>query len=200
MDALTGYAVFETLVKHSRFIAELLPCASQSDARELLKSQKAKYSDASHVVYAFVVGPSAEIRGMSDDGEPSGTAARPVLDVLCGKKRTNALLTVTRYFGGTLLGTSGLVKAYGDAAKAVIEEAERLGAFSELIEKTRFSFTASYAAYEKFRHIMKSYRLFDIAERFESAVSVSGEIESGELQKFSDALRDASGGTVLLHG
>ena len=200
MDALTGYAVFETLVKHSRFIAELLPCASQSEARELLKSQKAKYADASHVVHAFVTGPSAEIRGMSDDGEPSGTAARPVLDVLCGRKCTNALLTVTRYFGGTLLGTGGLLKAYGDAAKAVIEKAERMGAFSELVEKTRFSFTASYAAYEKLRHIMKGYRLFDIAERFESAVSVSGEIESGELQKFSDALRDASGGTVLLHG
>ena len=200
MDALTGCAAFETVVKNSRFIAELLPCASQSEARELLKSQKAKYADASHVVHAFVVGPSAEIRGMSDDGEPSGTAARPVLDVLCGRKCTNALLTVTRYFGGTLLGTGGLVKAYGDAAKAVIEEAERLGAFSELIEKTRFSFTASYAAYEKLRHIMKEFRLFDIAERFESAVSVSGEIESGELQKFSDALRDASGGTVLLHG
>lgn len=200
MDALTGYAVFETLVKHSRFIAELLPCVSQSEARELLKSQKAKYSDASHVVHAFVTGPSAEIRGMSDDGEPSGTAARPVLDVLCGRKCTNALLTVTRYFGGTLLGTGGLVKAYGAAAKAVIEKADGQGAFSELVEKTRFSFTASYAAYEKLRHIMKSYRLFDIAERFESAVSVSGEIESGELQKFSDALRDASGGTVLLHG
>ena len=200
MDALTGYAVFETLVKHSRFIAELLPCASQSEARELLKSQKAKYSDASHVVHAFVTGPSAEIRGMSDDGEPSGTAARPVLDVLCGRKCTNALLTVTRYFGGTLLGTGGLVKAYGDAAKAVIEKAERMGAFSELVEKTRFSFTASYAAYEKLRRLMKDYRLFDIAERFESAVSVSGEIESGELQKFSDALRDASGGAVLLHG
>ena len=200
MDALTGCAAFETTVKNSRFIAELLPCASQSEARELLKLQKAKYADASHVVHAFVVGPSAEICGMSDDGEPSGTAARPVLDVLCGRKCTNALLTVTRYFGGTLLGTGGLVKAYGDAAKAVIEEAERLGAFSELIEKTRFSFTASYAAYEKLRHIMKEFRLFDIAERFESAVSVSGEIESGELQKFSDALRDASGGAVLLHG
>ena len=200
MDALTDYAASETIVKRSRFIAELLPCASQAEARELLKSQKAKYSDASHVVHAFVTGPSGEIRGMSDDGEPSGTAARPVLDVLCGRKCTNALLTVTRYFGGTLLGTSGLVKAYGAAAKAVIEKADGQGAFSELVEKTRFSFTASYAAYEKLRHIMKEFRLFDIAERFESAVSVSGEIESGELLKFSDALRDASGGTVLLHG
>ena len=98
----------------------------------------------------------------------------------------------------TLLGTGGLVKAYTDAAKAVIEEAERLGAFSELIEKTRFSFTVSYTAYEKLRYIMKEFRLFDIAERFESTVSVSGEIESGELQKFSDALRDASGGEIVL--
>ena len=199
MDALTDYALSETIVKRSRFIAELLPCASQAEARELLKSQKAKYSDASHVVHAFVTGPSGEIRGMSDDGEPSGTAARPVLDVLCGRKCTNALLTVTRYFGGTLLGTGGLVKAYGAAAKAVIEKADGQGAFSELVEKTRFSFTASYAAYEKLRRIMKGYRLFGVEERFESAVIVSGEIESGELQTFSDALRDASGGAVVLH-
>ena len=198
MDALTGCAAFETTVKNSRFIAELLPCASQSEARELLKLQKAKYADASHVVHAFVVGPSAEICGMSDDGEPAGTAGRPVLDVLRGRKCTNALLTVTRYFGGTLLGTGGLVKAYGDAAKAVIEKAERQGVFSELVEKMRFSFTASYVAYEKIRRLMKRYRLFGVEERFESAVSVSGEIESGELQKFSDALRNASGGEIVL--
>ena len=197
MDALTGCAAFETTVKNSRFIAELLPCASQSEARELLKLQKAKYADASHVVHAFVVGPSTEICGMSDDGEPAGTAGRPVLDVLRGRKCTNALLTVTRYFGGTLLGTSGLVKAYGDAAKAVIEKAERQGFFSELVEKTRFSFTASYVAYEKIRRLMKCYRLFGVEERCESAVFVSGEIESGELQDFSDAIRDASGGAVL---
>jgi len=200
MKVLMQYASNELNVKNSRFLAEIFPINSAAEARELIKSQKEKYEDARHVVHAFVAGENGEVLGCSDDGEPSGTAARPVLDVLCGKNCTNALLTVTRWFGGTLLGTGGLVKAYGDAAKAVIEEAERLGAFSELIEKTRFSFTASYAAYEKLRHIMKEFRLFDIAERFESAVSVSGEIESGELQKFSDALRDASGGAVLLHG
>ena len=192
----------EIEIKRSRFITTLARTDTPEEARSLIDEVKADHPQARHNCSAYLIDPqdAAPLQHSSDDGEPSGTAARPVLDVLCGKNCTNALLTVTRYFGGTLLGTGGLVKAYGDAAKAVIEKAERLGSFSELVEKTRFSFTASYAAYEKLRHIMKEFRLFDIAERFESAVSVSGEIESGELQKFSDALRDASGGTVLLHG
>ena len=78
---------------------------------EYVKSQKAKYADATHVVHAFVIGPGAEVMGMSDDGEPSGTAGRPALDVLRGRGCTNTVLTITRWFGGTLLGTGGLVKA-----------------------------------------------------------------------------------------
>ena len=109
-------ATAELNVKNSRFISEVFPVSSQADAREKLHELKKKYSDATHVVHAFVVGASGEVNGMSDDGEPSGTAGRPVLDVLKGSGLTNILLTVTRYFGGTLLGTGGLVHAYSDSA------------------------------------------------------------------------------------
>jgi len=86
----------EISVKNSRFIAEIFPVANQSLAKETLRVVKQQYKDASHVVHAFITGSSGEINGMSDDGEPSGTAGRPVLDVLKGSGLTNVLLTVTR--------------------------------------------------------------------------------------------------------
>ena len=76
---------FEEVIKGSKFLSELFPCESQSQARDLVKAQKTKYPDATHVVHAFVIGAGAEILGMSDDGEPSGTAGRPTLDVLKGR-------------------------------------------------------------------------------------------------------------------
>ena len=109
MNCILEHFQTELVIKHSRFIAEVFPVENQAAARELLKEQKQKYFDSTHVVHAFVIGKNAEILGMSDDGEPSGTAGRPVLDVLKGSGCTNIILTVTRYFGGTLLGTGGLV-------------------------------------------------------------------------------------------
>ena len=140
METLIKNVYSETIVKGSRFLSELLPCESQAEAREILKSQKTKYADATHVVHAFIVGKNAEVMGMSDDGEPGGTAGRPVLDVLKGSGCTNVILTVTRWFGGTLLGTGGLVKAYGNGAKDVIEKARAENAFEELVEKSTFKF------------------------------------------------------------
>ena len=198
MITLVKMAMAEFTVKGSRFLAELLPCISQQNARELLKSQKAKYKDATHVVHAFIVGKGAEVRGMSDDGEPSGTAGRPVLDVLCGKNCTNALLTVTRWFGGTLLGTGGLVKAYGDAAKLVIAVAEERGAFAELFETRSFSFSVEYARYEKITRVMQQFSVSDIRESFGLCVEVSGVIHIDEYDLFAAALGDASGGAVVL--
>lgn len=99
-----------------------MPIHDAETARVLLRDAKTRYSDATHVVHAFRTGSEgAETRGCSDDGEPSGTAGRPVLDVLSGGSGGgNALVLVIRYFGGVKLGTGGLVKAYGDTAKAVL--------------------------------------------------------------------------------
>ena len=117
MKVLQKYVSFEEKIKNSLFLSEIFPCESQNQARQILKEQKEKYQDATHVCHAFVCGLGKEIMGMSDDGEPSGTAGRPMLDVVKGRDVTNLILTVTRWFGGTLLGTGGLVKAYGDGAK-----------------------------------------------------------------------------------
>ena len=198
MIALVKTAAAEFTVKGSRFLAELLPCESQQCARELLKLQKAKYNDATHVVHAFIVGKGAEVSGMSDDGEPSGTAGRPVLDVLRGKACTNALLTVTRWFGGTLLGTGGLVKAYGDAAKRVIACAEERGAFAELFERRVFSFSVSYVCYEKVKRLMQQFCVSELCESFDSCVTVSGAIREDAYNAFAAMLKDVSNGAVAL--
>ena len=105
----------EIIIKGSRFISEVFSVSSQQEARDRLHEQKLRYSDATHVCHCFIAGLKAETCGMSDDGEPSGTAGRPMLDILKGSGITNILVTVTRYFGGTLLGTGGLVTAYGDS-------------------------------------------------------------------------------------
>ena len=94
MKILSEYVSNEFCVKGSRFLAELFPCEEQSCAKELIKSQKIKYADSTHVVHAFVLGKNAEVMGMSDDGEPSGTAGRPALDVLKGFACTDTVLTI----------------------------------------------------------------------------------------------------------
>jgi uncharacterized YigZ family protein len=114
------YTKAEITVKRSRFLAEIFPVATPEEARSKIKAQKSAHKGSSHVVHAFITGPQGEIRGMSDNGEPPGTAARPVMDRLVGRRLTNILLTVTRWFGGTKLGTGGLVKAYGAAADLVL--------------------------------------------------------------------------------
>lgn len=103
--------------KKSRFIATTLPIASQEEALEFIEKTKKQYWDARHNCYAYVLGDHHEIQRFSDDGEPGGTAGKPMLDVLLGENIHNMAVVVTRYFGGTLLGTGGLVRAYSGAVK-----------------------------------------------------------------------------------
>ena len=103
--------------KKSRFIAHVEPVTSEEEALKFVASMKKQYYDARHNCYAFVIGDNGELTRCSDDGEPSGTAGRPILEVLTGEGITNVVCVVTRYFGGTLLGTGGLVRAYQASTK-----------------------------------------------------------------------------------
>lgn len=198
MDILEKYVSFEETIKSSRFLSELLICESQSQAREIIKAQKEKYSDATHVCHAFITGAQGEVMGMSDDGEPSGTAGRPMLDVLKGRKCTNAMLTVTRWFGGTLLGTGGLVKAYSGGAKQVIAAADAQNAFVPLIAKKDFSFSIDYSSLKPIRLMMENYSLFDVNEAFDTNVTLSGQIAQTEFEEFAKHLKEMSNGKIIL--
>ncbi|MBQ8231479.1 MAG: YigZ family protein [Lachnospiraceae bacterium] len=107
----------EIVEKKSRFIATVRKVESESEAVAFIEEMKKKYWDARHNCSAFVIGRRAELTRCSDDGEPSGTAGRPMLEVLLGEGIRNVAVVVTRYFGGTLLGTGGLVRAYTQAVK-----------------------------------------------------------------------------------
>lgn len=111
----------EITEKKSRFIATLSPAESEEEAAAFIESMKKKYWDARHNCSAFVLGERGQITRCSDDGEPSGTAGKPMLEVLLGAGVRNAAVVVTRYFGGTLLGTGGLVRAYTQAVQAGLE-------------------------------------------------------------------------------
>jgi uncharacterized YigZ family protein len=107
----------EIIEKKSRFIATVLPIETEEEALLFIEQMKKKYWDASHNCSAYVLGRNNELERCSDDGEPSQTAGRPILDVLIKEGIHNAAVVITRYFGGTLLGTGGLVRAYQGATK-----------------------------------------------------------------------------------
>lgn len=198
MLVLTKPVQFEEIIKGSRFLSELIPCESQAQARDILKAQKEKYADATHVVHAFIVGKNGEVMGMSDDGEPSGTAGRPTLDVLKGRNCTNLIITITRWFGGTLLGTGGLVKAYGNGAKQVLEAAAAQNAFEELIEKTDFIFGTDYSLYKLLKNNFVNYQLYNISEDFGTEVTISGQIKADQYNDFAKLLLNLSNGKIKL--
>lgn len=114
----------ELVEKKSRFIATVRPVASEEEAVAFIEEMKKKYYDARHNCSAFVIGSKGQITRSSDDGEPGGTAGRPMLEVLLGSEIRNVAAVVTRYFGGTLLGTGGLVRAYSGVLKEALAKCE----------------------------------------------------------------------------
>lgn len=114
----------EIVEKKSRFIATVAKCETEEEAVRFIESMKKKYWDARHNCSAFVIGDRGELTRCSDDGEPSGTAGRPMLEVLLGEGVRNVCVVVTRYFGGVLLGTGGLVRAYTQAVKEGLSHCE----------------------------------------------------------------------------
>ena len=130
------------VINRSRYITTVAPVATVDQAREEVASVRAEFPDASHHCFAFVVGPpgsTAQV-GMSDDGEPSGTAGRPMLAQLLGSGVGDVVAVATRYFGGIKLGTGGLVRAYGGAAKAALAEAELI----EKVDRVLITVTGDY--------------------------------------------------------
>ncbi len=120
----------EIVEKKSRFIGQIKPVTSEEEAYAFIEEIKKKHYDARHNCFAFSVGADMPLLRFSDDGEPQGTAGKPILEVITSSEIHNICIVVTRYFGGTLLGTGGLVRAYTDASKAALENCK-----TKLIEK-----------------------------------------------------------------
>lgn len=139
----------EIVEKKSRFIANICPVKSETEALEFIEKIKKKHYDARHNCYAYITGENGDCAKCSDDGEPAHTAGRPMLEILNKSGLNDVCVTVTRYFGGILLGTGGLVRAYSDAVKAVIEECE----IYELRPYLTVHVATDYTSYGKIEHM-----------------------------------------------
>lgn len=181
--------------KKSRFVAELFPFTHSSRLKSYLNGLWTRHPDATHVVHAYVCGHTRpETRGYSDDGEPHGTAGRPVLDALGYARLTNVLVAVVRYFGGTKLGTGGLVRAYGDAARGAIEVA----AFRPSVVRVTCEISVPYEIYDVVRASCERAGADIVDEQFAETVSLQLRIEKEHLATLSDDLQELSAGRIRL--
>jgi uncharacterized YigZ family protein len=190
-----GRARAEIRASNSRFIATAGPAASVEAARAFIAEIRAEMPDATHHVYAYVIGHGATTTlGMSDDGEPSGTAGRPALAVLRGSGLGDVALVVTRYFGGTLLGTGGLVHAYGDAAKAVLVQLPR----EEKVERRALVATLPYAAYDAARRLIAAHTGSILEEAFAADVTLRIALPAAQVAALVEALSEATAGQARI--
>lgn len=192
MKRLKKIAKAELVIKKSRFIAIAYPVKSLSEVREQVARTKKEYSDATHCVHAAVVGKSGTLYSSSDDREPKNTAARPALEVLKGSGITNILVCIIRYFGGTLLGTGGLVKAYGDSTKEVLKVAET----EEMIDYSLFSLTLQYDLYTPIKTILEKNNVTKIKEEFAVGIKITGEVPTENINNLKKEIGDVSQGRI----
>lgn len=183
----------ETEVAKSRFITTVAPTPTVEDAKALLFTLRAEMPDASHHVYAYRVGfGSSVIESMSDDGEPSGTAGPPVLAVVRGSGIGDISVIVTRYFGGTKLGTGGLVRAYTEAAQIALKTLP-----TELkITKSLVGVELNYHQYTPIKRLLPSYEAQIESEDFGAAVTLMLKMPSANFERFCAAIVEETAGSV----
>lgn len=140
----------EIVEKKSRFIAEVFPVTSEEEAMQYLEETRKRYWDARHHCWAYVLGRNPSAERMSDDGEPAGTAGKPILEVIRGRQITDVLVIVTRYFGGTLLGTGGLVRAYTASAAEGLKHSEIITRFHGF----KLRIASDYTSLGKIQHLL----------------------------------------------
>ncbi|GHV09119.1 YigZ family protein [Clostridia bacterium] len=182
-------AEFTLVEKRSKFIGRIFVVSDENSALSRLAEVRARHRDATHNVYAYRILENNLTR-YSDDGEPSGTAGMPVLDVLARPNISNALCVVTRYFGGTLLGTGGLVRAYAAAAKGVLEAA----GVSELVEVATGAATVPYPLWEQVQQLVEFPENIEYGE----SVKLVFRVKNAEKEDFAARVVDLTHGRVCV--
>ena len=180
----------ELIEKKSRFIATVKPVDSEEEALEFIAAIKKKYWNARHNCFAFVIGERQEIQRCSDDGEPQGTAGRPMLDVLLGEDVHNAAVVVTRYFGGILLGTGGLVRAYSRSVQLGLEA-------STIIEKTkgsRITIQTDYNGVGKLQYLLGQRGIPIVDSQYTDVVKLELLVEESTVTELHEAVTEATSG------
>jgi uncharacterized YigZ family protein len=183
----------EHIVVNSRFIATIGEARTVQDAKAFIDAVRSEFSDATHNVFAYICGygPSTT-EGMSDDGEPSGTAGRPALTVLRGSGLGDVVVVITRYFGGTKLGTGGLVRAYTQSAQAALEVLPR----AERVELRRGLLEIPYPIYERAKLLVDACGGRIETEEFGTAVVLTLEFAVDLMARFEADLQELTAGKI----
>lgn len=184
----------EIVEKKSRFISYVCHVESEEEANTFVSDIKKKHHDARHNCYAYAVGQDQPLLKFSDDGEPGGTAGKPILEVITGRQLQNVCIVVTRYFGGTLLGTGGLVRAYTEAAKMCIEN-------TEIICKKMVipvTITTDYTDLGKIQYILKNEGVDIKDSEYGQAVKLLTEIFIDDAQRIERAIIEATAAKAIL--
>ncbi len=182
----------EIVEKKSRFIAYVAPAASEAEAAAFIESIQKKHWDARHNCYAYVLGERGNIYKYSDDGEPAGTAGKPMIDVLIGEGMTDTCAVVSRYFGGVLLGTGGLVRAYTEALKAGLAAAKT----GEKRKGYTLSFHLDYTLFEKVKRLAQERGYFVLDTVYGEDVRLRLLLPEEEWTFFTQKLADLSLGKM----
>lgn len=185
-------AFAEIEIKKSRFIAHIAEVKSEEEAEMLIKQVKKKYYDASHNCSAYILNSDQGLRHSSDDGEPSGTAGKPMLDVIAGAGLVDVIIIVTRYFGGTELGTGGLVRAYSGAAAEVIKTANVI----EITSARLMEFVIDYGLLPKLQHLLLELGIIIYETEYLEKVKISVLVTDEVSGKFFKELTEITAGAV----
>lgn len=186
----------EIVEKKSRFIGQVFPVSTEEEALKLIEQTRKKYWDARHNCYAYILGEYGEITRCTDDGEPAGTAGRPILEVLQGEGIHDVLLIVTRYFGGTLLGTGGLVRAYSQAAKAGLSA-------SQVLEKVRgyqLTIHTDYNGIGKLQYITAQSGIPVMDTQYGESVTMVLAVPIEDSDKLVKQITEATAGQAQIEG
>ena len=185
----------EVTVVNSRFIAIAAPAFSVEEARSVIQRIRNEFPDATHHVPAYLIGyGSSTIEHCNDDGEPAGTAGKPILNVLKGSGIGNIVVVVVRYFGGTKLGTGGLVKAYQQAAKAVLADLP----LAIQVKACEIECQLSYSDYQKIARLVENYEGKELRVTFAELVSLQLQLPQSELVNFERSVRDMTRGSAVI--
>lgn len=180
----------EIIEKKSRFIATVKPVHSEEEALAFIAELKKKYWNATHNCWAYVVGERQELQRCSDDGEPQGTAGKPMLDVLLGEEIHDTAVVVTRYFGGTLLGTGGLVRAYSKAVQEGLRQ-------STVIEKqlgSMLTIETDYNGIGKLQYLLGQRGIQIVDSEYTDVVKTQVLVRESAVKELLDAITEASNG------
>lgn len=186
----------EYVEKKSRFIATLQKCESEEEAARFIETTRKRYWDARHNCYAYVIGEKAQLTRCSDDGEPSGTAGRPILEVLTGEGIRNVTAVVTRYFGGVLLGTGGLVRAYTQAVKEGLKNCT----VGRMRQGYGAQTTADYTDVGKILYLLKDRGIEPLSAEYGEKAVLRLQFPTEILGALQKELADATSGRARLEG